>query len=172
LKAVTDCGTVLPLYHFEALITPSTVSKRRFDPQRDVEGFLAALESIVLERIKMPGSHLERSAALNPGSNCHGWIFTGGQAGIHDHDVPTILREHRYETVSQPSHGDLAIYRVDGVTVHSGIVHHFASSPEVLVRSKWGPFGVFFHRPDAHSGEVTFHRAPRWGHQLTLLPAA
>ena len=130
---------------------------------------MSALEAIVLERIRLPGSRLERSGAINPRCNCHGFVFAGGQSGIHDNDVATILEEHRYEAVARPAHGDVAIYRVEGAVVHSGIVHHFAPARDVLVQSKWGPFGVFFHHPAAHGGELTFYRTPRWGHALAVL---
>jgi hypothetical protein len=171
-RAVTDRGTVLGLYRYEALITPSTVSQRRFDVERDMACFLNSLEVIVLERVKRPGSLLERMGPMNAGCNCHGWVFTGGQAGIHDYDVATILSEHCYEAVERPSHGDVAVYRTDGTIIHSGIVHQPSLNQPLLIRSKWGPFGVFAHRPEAHGGEVTYHRTPRWGHQLAMLPAA
>jgi hypothetical protein len=170
-KALTDRGRVLPLFHYEALITPSASSKRRFNPERDVDAFLSALETIVLDRIKLPGFVLERCGPLNPAANCHGWVFARGQFGIHDRDVATILEEHRYERVSQPASGDLAIYRVDGVIVHSGIVHVSVPRREIVIRSKWGPFGVFFHQPGAHSGDCTFYRSSRLGNDLTILPA-
>ncbi len=171
-KAVTDRGTVLGLYQYEALITPSPASKRRFDVERDTDSYLSALEGIVLERITQPGYPLERLGPMNTVCNCHGWIFTGGQLGIHDYDVATILSEHCYEAVNKPAEGDLAIYRVNGIIMHSGIVHRPAASHEILIRSKWGPFGVFAHAPAAHGGDLTFYHTPRWGHLLAMMPAA
>lgn len=171
-RAVTDRGTVVPLYQYQALITPSAAAQKRFDPERDMGAFLAALETIVLDRIKTPGSRLERAGAINSGCNCHGFVFTNGQIGIHDKDVVTILEEHRYEPVSRPAHGDLAVYRFEDTITHTGIVQHFAPGHEILVRSKWGPFGVFWHHPAAHGGELTYYHTPRWGHALTVLPAA
>lgn len=172
LSAVTDRGRVMPLYRYQTLITPSAAAQKRFDSERDVAAFLTALEAIVLEQIKTPGSRLERAGAINPNCNCHGFVFTNGQIGVHDQDVVAILDEHRYEAVANPAHGDLAVYRFEDTITHTGIVQRFAPGREILVRSKWGPFGVFWHHPAAHGGELTYYHTPRWGHALTVLPAA
>ena len=169
--AVTDRGAVLPLVRYEALITPDTRSRRPFDPDRDLNGFLAMIEEVFLARLVAPHCQMQRVRELNPASNCHGWTFLAGQHGIGDQYVPVILDQHGYEVVEEPRYGDLAIYRGDNdAIVHSGFVRLTVPGHEILVESKWGPFGVFLHSAEAHHGRCMFYRTARHSDTLKLVP--
>src|SRR5690606_17582940 len=43
-----------------------------------------------------------RTAAADPGYNCHGWVFTGGRAWLRGVSVPAILSANGYVLVEQP----------------------------------------------------------------------
>jgi len=113
-----------------------------------------------------------RLTGPNADCNCHGWIFTGGQYGIRNSDVPMILADNGYLRVESPQEGDLAIYDNRGEYTHSGRVRLTRPEGGVLIESKWGPFGVFLHALDAQpfSGVCTFYRSPRSGHRLEIQP--
>jgi hypothetical protein len=172
LKAITDRGRDIPLFRYDALVLPPQPGQRPFNPQTDRRELLALLEQQFLSNVKREGSDLVRLAEPHPVCNCHGWIFTGGQFGIQDPHVPLILRENGYRIVEDASDGDLAIYRIDDIIKHSGIVLRVPPSGRILVESKWGPFGVFRHAPEAHPGMWTFYRSSRNGHLVAMGPIA
>jgi hypothetical protein len=172
VEAVTDLGSIVPLFRYEALITPEPASRIQFHPVHDLPGFLLMAEQHYLDRTKASNCHLEKVANLNPAANCHGWTFAGGRFAVHLKYVPHILGAHGYEVVPTPRVGDLAIYRVGNEILHSGFVRHAAAEREVLVESKWGPFGVFLHPVDAHQGACTFYRTSRRQHTLKILSRA
>jgi hypothetical protein len=110
-----------------------------------------------------------RTNAANDACNCHGWVFTAGQAWIAGTEVPKILEENGYRTVSVPQAGDLAIYRsFDGKVSHTAVVRYTSPNSPVLVEGKWGCLGVYIHRPDQcpYGNEFTYYRAPRGLHTL------
>jgi hypothetical protein len=82
------------------------------------------------------------------------------------------LREHAYEQVHDVRSGDLAIYTAEGRMVHSGFVRLTVPGHEILVESKWGPFGVFLHAAEAHPGQCSFYRSARRGDSLRIVPIA
>jgi hypothetical protein len=171
-RALTDLGTVIPLVRYEAVVSPDVTAKRPFDPRRDLPGFLAMLEEQFLARIKSPHCHMQRVQGINPACNCHGWTFAGGHFGVQDSYVSVILDEHGYERVLEPRAGDIAIYSADGRIIHSGFVRLTVPGHEILVETKWGPFGVFLHSAEAHPGEIVFYRTRRPSDTLKLVPVA
>jgi hypothetical protein len=167
--AETDRGTKIPLVRYEAVIMPDLEGSHRFDLQRDLAGFLVMLEELFLARVVAPGFEVTRLSELNPSYNCHGWIFAGGQCGVQDEHVATILNDHGYEMVSEPQKGDILVYRYLGRIVHSGVVRGTTDDAKPLVESKWGPFGLFLHLPPAHPGERTYYRTARPSHVLRIV---
>lgn len=155
VQAVTDAGRPIGLFHFE-MLTPVEKSER-----------------IVLAGGKYE-HHVIRLADASDECNCHGWVFTAGRCGIRSLDVPAILADNGYVQVDAPREGDLALYTSGDTTTHSGIVRMATSAGQVLVESKWGPFGVYLHPPDLQpfSGRFAFYRSPRDGHLLGLQPLA
>lgn len=110
-------------------------------------------------------------------SNCHGWVFTGGQFWVSSDQVDTILKDNQYFPVTEPQPGDLAVYREPeaGKVSHTGIVRYLSNGNKlILVESKWGNLGRFLHPHGTHcygQDECTFYRSARAGHRLKGLPA-
>lgn len=104
-------------------------------------------------------------------SNCHGWVFTGGQYWIGPEDVELILEDNGYESVSDPRTGDLVIYRDHGKIVHSAIVHSAIPGHAVLVEGKWAYLSVFLHSVDdsCYGRVYNYYRSHRSGHVLAGL---
>jgi len=150
-NGLTDAGHAIPLFQFE-MLTPA-----------------ADAEDGILTEVRYQHQVI-RLAEPSASSNCHGWVFTGGQFGIRNPDVPLILRDNGYAHVPDIQEGDLAIYTADLEITHSGIVRVVDPGGRVLVESKWGPFGVFLHAPDVQpfSGTCAFYRSVREGHGIKL----
>jgi hypothetical protein len=105
--------------------------------------------------------------------NCHGWVFTGGRAGIPSSQVDAILLDNGYVEVLAPEDGDLVVYRyANGTAIHTGLVRYVGSDGVILIESKWGPLGVYLHPPEAQpwGHEFAFYRSLRQGHLLRLTP--
>ena len=104
-------------------------------------------------------------------ANCHGWVFVEGRYWIPTESVDTILEENGYILVGHPEAGDLIVYRDhDGRPLHTGIVKAVGDNGFVLVESKWGQCGVFWHTPidQAFGDEIEYWHAARDGHSLHL----
>lgn len=151
LHAVTDQGTTIGLFHFKMHST------------------VAEIESYIRETEK-GRSQLIRLAEANPASNCHGWLFTGGEYGVRDEDVPHILNDNGYVEVADAREGDLAVYSVGAQVSHTGIVRMKHKPSPTLIESKWGPMGVYLHAVDQlpFPGICRFYRSPREGHMLVI----
>lgn len=154
-RAVTDRGTQVVLKEPEAPRAPETLAS----PE---EKFLHS-------------THLDeqviRCAGPSDVSNCHGWVFTGGQFLLSGDDVDLILKENGYTETHEPHPGDVVIYRQGGAVSHTALVRYVTEGQPVLAESKWGTLGVFLHPTDKspYGTEYTFYRSPRRGHLLTGL---
>lgn len=154
--AVTDMGRDIGLFHY---------------------GSVHSLESLEEAVIELAGFTYEVIRIKGPSddSNCHGWVFTGGQFCVASEQVDSILADNGYQPVEQPQGGDLVIYRdASGLPAHSALVRFVGEDGRVLVESKWGPLGVFLHSPETQpfSNQFNFWRSPRLGHQLHILSPA
>jgi len=106
------------------------------------------------------------------GTNCHGWVYTGGRYLVMSEDVEIILRDNGYRVVAAPQAGDLTIYRDEhGQVCHSALVRGVYETGLVLLESKWGHVGRYLHRPEgyAYSSSWQYYRSPRRGHLLAGL---
>ena len=152
---VTDLGRRIPVAVLAAPLSDSLLA--------DIEqGYMltSRLKKKVIERTDSDPSH-----------NCYGWVFTAGRYWVPFNMVDSILADNRYEQVSNPSEGDLALYRkAGGELVHSGIVLH--ADDCTLIESKWGPLGRYIHLPDDHpfGGTCMYYHSPRRGHLLAGIP--
>jgi hypothetical protein len=114
-------------------------------------------------------THLIRTAAPDRGSNCHGWVYTGGRYYVDANAVELILRDNGYKAVTTPRAGDLAIFRDQyGRLVHSSVVRVGAADGLVLVESKWSYLGCYLHTPKdyCYAASWTYYRSARAGHLL------
>lgn len=114
---------------------------------------------------------LMRNRRADDGSNCHGWVFTGGRYWLEPTAVELVLRENGYVDVTAPRPGDLVIYRSNGSVSHTAVVRYVSDAAPVLVEGKWGVMGVYVHPVDqcAYGTECTFYRSARPGHLLAGL---
>jgi hypothetical protein len=81
-------------------------------------------------------------------TNCHGWLFAGGQFWIHGTEVNGILEDNG-----------------NGVTLHSALVRAATDDGLVLLEGKWGIYGRFIHGPaDQHYAQQwTYYHSNRNG---------
>ena len=109
-----------------------------------------------------------RSEGINPQTNCHGWVFTGGRYWIHGKSVDAILTGNGYEATTKPRAGDVVIYRDRGIVKHSGIVRAAWDVSSILIESKWGTMGTYLHKPEAQSyaQSYTFYHTTRSDHRI------
>jgi hypothetical protein len=112
-----------------------------------------------------------RRQKADDGSNCHGWVFTGGRFWLEPGAVELALAHNGYVDVTAPRPGDLVIYRTDGAITHTGVVRYVSDGTSVLVESKWGAMGVYVHPADQspYGNDPTFYRSARVGHLLVGL---
>lgn len=104
-------------------------------------------------------------------SNCHGWVFTGGQYWVRSEDVQSILDDNGYAPVTTPRAGDLVIYRNAVGVAHTGVVRYIADGQPVMIESKWAWMGVFLHpvHKSVYGDNFAYYRSPRDGHVLAGL---
>ncbi len=169
IEGVTDSGRGIPLFHYAAsyILPPGS----RLDPENRAElrsAFFTS-ETQFLTGSKQVASKLTRQQDPDLGSNCHGWVFTGGRFGINVAHVPSILSDHGYFEVSEPLAGDIVIYFQDGVALHSAVVNPDPNG-SIFVEGKFGPFSVFRHAPQDFfcPGNYSFFRTNRASHLLNL----
>jgi hypothetical protein len=113
--------------------------------------------------------HVIRTGPAGDGTNCHGWVFTGGRHWISGKEVETILADNGYREVQAPQPGDLAVFRESGAVIHSGVVCGLSEEGTVLIESKWGRLGRFVHTAEQHcylGSDLTYYHTPRGGHLL------
>jgi hypothetical protein len=113
---------------------------------------------------------LIQTGRVDPGYNCHGWVFTGGKRWVRGKEVEGILRDNRYQRVSRPGAGDLAVFRdAAAVVTHSALVRGVNEDGTVLLESKWGTIGRYVHTEAAHAYAIhscAYYSSPRGGHLL------
>ena len=168
--AVTDAGRVIPLMRYEAVSILPAGRQLAIRSQDENQRFLAALEAKFLENTNQDPSAVYKLIEPFPSSNCHGWVMTGGEYGVCDTIIPSILADNGYEATEYVEDGDLVVFTHTGQVKHSGIVRIDASGT-LFVESKWGPFGVYLHGIDTHpfAKTFTFYRSPRNGNLLTIV---
>jgi hypothetical protein len=112
-----------------------------------------------------------RQRKADDGSNCHGWVFTGGRYWLDPEAVELALRENGYVDVTAPRPGDLVVYRSHGSVGHTAVVRYVSDVAPPLVEGKWGAMGVYVHPVDqcVYGPEYTFYRSARPGHLLAGL---
>lgn len=155
IRMLTDRGRRLKLYRF-VLSPEAEQAERRWVVEEQLE------------------CHIIRTGEVDPSSNCHGWVFTGGRYAVHPDEVECILEDNGYQPVTSPSKGDLIVYRNEaGIVTHTGIVVEVVRDDLVLVESKWGPLGRFLHPPEyqPYDGDYSFYHSPRQGHQMPIIQA-
>jgi hypothetical protein len=151
----TDAGTPVPVYS-------AAVQRPRDQLLRDEKNILSGFE--------WENRVIHRSPA-DDGSNCHGWVFTGGKYWVVGSDVMTIVRQNGYRPVRYPLPGDLVVYKREDESVsHTGIVRSVGAV--TMVESKWGWMGVYLHAVESscYGTRYTFYHNPtRSGHQFAQL---
>lgn len=159
MSACTDAGQTIPLWR------PVGEASARKEPDHGSE-FL-----------RQRGYHEKviRTDGPDLNYNCHGWVFLGGKGWLRGGNVEQILRDNRYEIVSSPSPGDVAVYRdAAGSVSHTALVRAVFDDGTVLMESKWGKLGRYLHTASQHAyahDSCTYYRAPRGSHVLRLNPA-
>jgi hypothetical protein len=149
IEAVTDRGARIPLFSIQFLT-----------PASKVQNFVNELEAQQTEIVRL--------AELGPECNCHGWVFTASQFSLRDFDIPVILRDNGYQETEQPASGDIIVYYNDQGIAHSGLVQSVAEDGQVVVESKWGPFGLYQHAPldQPYATEFRYYHTNRGTHVL------
>ena len=153
--ARTDRGTPIPV-------------KRPSAPRADAQ--IAEAEQRFLQRSPFR-DQMMRQRKADDGSNCHGWVFTGGRYWLDPAAVELALRENGYVDVTAPRTGDLVIYRTHGSVGHTAVVRYVSDAAPPLVEGKWGAMGVYVHPVDqcVYGTDYTFYRSARPGHLLAGL---
>jgi hypothetical protein len=152
ISAITDEGSVLPVFHYDPV-----------QALEEAEHALLALEQYQLHVIRLSGP--------SDASNCHGWVFTGGQYGIRGPDVENLLADNGYQVAAEPQVGDLAVFReMDGKIAHTAVVRIAEPSGLLVVESKWGPLGVYLHpvTSQPYGDRYAFYRSSRAGHLVSI----
>jgi hypothetical protein len=153
--AVTDAGRELPLCAYD----------------ESDDGLLDQELSII--NLVQYSHQIIRIAEPSARSNCHGWVYFGGQYAVRSRDVDTILADNGYAPVEQPAPGDVATYRgsSDEIT-HSALVRLVREDGAVIVESKWGPLGVYLHPVEIQPYGLrrTYYHSDRSGHLVRVLP--
>jgi hypothetical protein len=109
--------------------------------------------------------------APDTASNCHGWVFAGGEFLLDAKGIKIILKDNGYVPCSMPQPGDVVVYFERGDSpVHSGMVSAVLHDGTVIVESKWGIDGRYLHRPEdqPYSTTFTYYRSQRGGNQITI----
>ncbi|HET6572967.1 MAG TPA: CHAP domain-containing protein [Fimbriiglobus sp.] len=153
--ARTDRGTPVP-------------GKRPIAPRADAE--TGEVERRFLQKSPFR-DQMMRQRKADDGSNCHGWVFTGGRYWLDPEAVELILRENGYVDVTAPRPGDVVIYRSHGSIGHTAVVRYVSDAAPPLVEGKWGAMGVYVHPVDqcVYGTAYTFYRSARPGHLLAGL---
>ena len=151
---VSDKGREIPLYRSGAKPIPKSQAYR---PGNDPQG---RVENTVIVR-----------GEADTSSNCHGWVFTGGEFLLDIGGIKTILEDNGYRPCPSPQPGDVIVYYLSGgVAAHTGLVSGVLHDGTVLVESKWGIEGRYLHRPEdqPYSDNFVYYRSDRQGNTITI----
>jgi hypothetical protein len=155
--AVTDAGAQIPLYEARSKVS---------DPSFEVSP--EALRSHGAE------GHVMQTAPGGLAYNCHGWVFTGGRHWVRSAFVERILQDNRYDLITAPVAGDLAIFRDEaGQITHTALVRGVGEDGLILLESKWGSAGRYVHTHAHHlqrNNSLNYYRTNRGTHLLRGLP--
>jgi hypothetical protein len=156
--ATTDLGTKIRLY-------------RREVTEEDYAKF-ARYSALTIQGVTEKAM---RRDVPSKSSNCHGWVFTGGNHILSSSDVPQVLNENGYRQVDTPTINDIVTYQdKDGIVIHTGVVRALYDGRIPMVESKWGMTAVYVHlvNEQPYSENHSFWRSNRSSHQLTTYRAA
>jgi hypothetical protein len=170
VHAVTDRSRIVPLMRYEAVSILPAGRQLSFESADEHQRFLRALEQKFLANTNQDPKTVYKLVEPFPAANCHGWILTGGQYGVCDTLLLSILEDNGYVATENVQHGDIVVFSNAGQVKHSGVVRIDASG-SLFVESKWGPFGVYLHGIDTHpfAKAFAFYRSSRNGHLLTIV---
>ncbi|MFN7450981.1 MAG: hypothetical protein ACK56W_14190 [Pirellula sp.] len=150
----TDCGTAIPLFHFDA-------DDQKFQSfAQSFEGRFPSFSNTIISR-----------QSADKEANCHGWVFTGGKFLVRGESVEKILEENGYRSVKEPAAGDVIIYRsIAGNILHTALVQAILNDGTVLAESKWGIDQRFIHMPEhqPYSSDFTYYRTNRRDHRILV----
>jgi hypothetical protein len=157
-RAWTDRGAPVTVYDVKHETAPTDEVS---------EEFLARSHDLALRLI--------RTAPPDRGTNCHGWLFTGGRYLVRGSEVERILADNGYQPVKEPRAGDVVVYRSNhgASIIHSAVVRSVTEDGLILLESKWTSLGRYLHRPEDYGTDAdwTYYRSPRAGHLLRGIDA-
>jgi hypothetical protein len=170
IKLLTDRGRQVPVFRYETMALPVAGHPLAVDSEEGRREFLQAAERKFFEETRQDINQVKCLVGPHSVANCHGWIFLGGKFGIESSEIPAVLADNGYAEVEEPRQGDLAMYCKDAEITHSGLVRSVDGRGAILIESKWGPFGVYLHAPEAvpFGGRCAFYRSPRGGHAVEI----
>jgi hypothetical protein len=147
----TDAGEIVEV---KAPTNRPEEDKARRMEQRFISKYAAQADIL---KVKGPECH----------TNCHGYVFTGGQYWLGGLQVHKILAGNGYTDTSLPQPGDIVIYRNGEDITHTAIVRT-VTKEKVIAESKWGGLGVYMHPVDVspYGTTYTFYRTARSSHCL------
>jgi hypothetical protein len=158
---VTDQGRVFPMFHYD-------LQGKTYE---DAPPF-TYVTAVAIQQPAAAARRPVRIAPADPRSNCHGWVFTGGDYGISEIVVDALLQDNGYQRVDSPQAGDVVVYRdAAGVVLHTGRVYRVHNNGEVWIESKWGAGGRYLHLPEdqSYSANGEYYRSIRPGHPAQII---
>ena len=156
--AITDEGASIPLYH----LATNDIQFQEYALSAD-ERYKSFLHVMI---------HREDADKT---TNCHGWVFSGGQFLLKGADVERILCDNRYFIVSDPKPNDIVIYRDQARNIlHTALVQAILADGTVIAESKWGVDQRFLHLPadQPYSPVFEYYRTNRLNHHLINILAS
>jgi hypothetical protein len=157
-QGITDNGNLVDLFNFN----PSCQDLKSFFQDYPLRH--GGLTNSLILRGEIDGT-----------TNCHGWVFTGGNFLIRSPSVDQILQDNNYRIVDHPIPGDLVVYRnsFDAV-LHTGLVQGVLVDRTVIVESKWGVEERFLHRPEdqPYSVHFKYYHSDRGSHLIEIMPTS
>jgi hypothetical protein len=130
-------------------------------------GVLEERERVVVDSLI---GRVLRTSEVDARYNCFGWVFTDGLGWLSSKSVADILEKHNYQTTDCPIPGDVVVYSQQDCITHVGLVR-LVTGGQVVVESKWGPYGRFLHLPkdQPFPGEILYYRSARSSHEVRIV---